>query len=58
LPNVPGSNITQIGPVDVKWKKHGILRKFNQNDFLDWKYRLNPMEFTGLDNFGYVFYPN
>jgi hypothetical protein len=36
LPNVPGSNITEIGGKDEDWKENGILRKFNQREFLDW----------------------
>lgn len=59
LPNMPESNITEIGARDENWKKNGILRKFYQREFLDWKDRLNPTIWTnGLDNYGFVFYPN
>lgn len=63
LPNVPGSNITEIGGKDEDWKRNGILRRFNQLEFIDWKDRLaiwkNGFLFSyGLDNFGYIFYPN
>lgn len=59
MPNVPGSNITEIFPPDDDWKDSGILRKFNQLEFLDWNERLNPMIWSnGLDNYGYVYYPN
>lgn len=59
LPNVPGSNITEIMPPNDNWKDTGILRKFNQLEFLNWEERLNPMLWSnGLDNYGYVFYPD
>jgi hypothetical protein len=56
---VPGSNITEIMPPNDNWKESGILRKFNQLEFLNWEERLNPMLWSnGLDNYGYVFYPD
>lgn len=29
LPNIPGSNVTEIAPKFENWRKKGILRKFN-----------------------------
>jgi hypothetical protein len=63
IPNVTGSNVTAMNPKSEedpdKWEKKGVLRKFNQKEFLDWSDRLNPLVYTGgLDNYGYIYYPN
>jgi hypothetical protein len=38
------------------WEQKGVLRKFSQKEFLPDDLKWN--EFSGLDDFGYVYYPN
>jgi hypothetical protein len=57
LPNVPGSNITELlPPVEgelLDWEKYGELKEFDQNEFID-----NPEgKYHGMQDNGFVFYP-
>ena len=52
LPNIEGSDIT-VAPKDEDWESKGILRTFNQREFVDlWNW-----SYSGLADFGYVFFP-
>lgn len=54
LPNIPNSNVTSIEDGDEDWESQGVIRKFSQKEFVDKKV----WQFSGLDEFGYVFFPN
>ena len=53
LPNVENSTVTEIAERDLDWQSQGVLKKFNQKEFVD----LKLWKFSGFDDFGYVFYP-
>lgn len=54
LPNVVGSEVTEIQEKTEDWMSSGTLRKFDQKEFVDRKV----WEWSGLDEFGYIYYPN
>ena len=45
---------SDYAPGDSDWKNKGVFKKFYQEEFLD----TNVFEFSGLTQFGYVYYPN
>jgi hypothetical protein len=54
LPNIVNSTITEVNERTDDWRSQGIVKKFDQQEFVDqafWKH-------SGLDKYGYVFYPN
>jgi len=54
LINVPNSNITALNPKTNDWMDKGILREFDQTEFIDKDF----FEFSGLDDTGFFFTPN
>lgn len=53
LTNIPESGIDTLQPKDSEWASKGYYKKFNQKEFLD----TGLFEVTGLQRFGYIFYP-
>jgi hypothetical protein len=55
LTNIPETGMTKLNPkLDFFWRNHGILREFDQSEFVgDTKI----YEQKGFAKYGYVYYP-
>ena len=52
--NIDDSTVTEGLEKDMNWREKAVVKKFDQREFIDqewWKY-------SGMDKYGYVFYPN
>ena len=55
--NLPQSiTLNPMNPDSRDWEKKGVLREFSQKEFLPDD--LEIFQFSGLDDYGYVYYPN
>ena len=50
-PNIDGSTVQ---PRDPNWMSNGKLVWIDQTEFID----AQPLQYTGLDDRGFVYYPN